>query len=92
MSESKIRVILKRSLKFLIFATDVILLCWIKFTYFSKAASIAATAIMGPVLVIILLFGVAFYRKITKHQYVISTIKFEVGQEIIKNFNQFYQT
>ncbi|XP_021966293.2 calcium release-activated calcium channel protein 1 isoform X2 [Folsomia candida] len=59
------------------FTLDVILLCWIKFTYFSPAASIAATAIMGPVLVIILLFGVAFYRKITKHQYVLSTMKFE---------------
>jgi hypothetical protein len=59
------------------FTLDIILLCWIKFTYFSRAAPIAATAIMGPVLLIILLFGIIFYRKIIKHQYIISNLKYQ---------------
>jgi len=36
-----------------------------------------ATVIMAPVLVIIVAFSILFYRRIVKHQYVISSMKYE---------------
>ncbi|CAG7816211.1 unnamed protein product [Allacma fusca] len=68
--------ILANTVSLFLFTLDVILVCWVKFTHFSLEASIAATAIMSPVLLIILIFGVIFYRKIIMHQYDIFSKRF----------------
>jgi lysylphosphatidylglycerol synthetase-like protein (DUF2156 family) len=67
--------VLTNTVSLFLFTLDVILMCWIKFAYFTRAAAWAATAIMAPVLVIILVFGVVFYRKIVNHQYDVSSKK-----------------
>jgi len=54
--------VLVSTVSLFLFTLDVILMSWIKFTYFSITASLVATAIMTPVLVLILLFGYFFYR------------------------------
>jgi len=86
--------VLANTASLFLFTLDVILMCWIKFTYFSKWAPVAATVIMGPVLVMILLFGVIFYRKIVKHQYVISNLKYlelEKLKEDIERQSEIFQ-
>jgi len=61
--------VLANTISIFLFILDVILLSWIKFKIFSVTASVAATLIMIPVLIIILIFGIVFYRKIINHQY-----------------------
>lgn len=73
--------VLANTLSIFFFVLDVILLCWVKFTYFSQAASICATAIMIPVLMAICVFGVLFYRNLVKHQYLISDQKVQELEE-----------
>lgn len=74
--------VLANSISIFLFTLDVILLCWIKFTYFSVAASWCATAIMIPVLFAILIFGIVFYRKLVKHQYLLSDKKYQELEEM----------
>lgn len=69
--------VLTNTVSIFLFTLDVILMSWIKFAAFSQAASIAATVIMGPILIIVLIFGIVFYRKIVKHQYDISSKKYD---------------
>ncbi|CAL8130592.1 unnamed protein product [Orchesella dallaii] len=69
--------VLTNSASLFFFTLDVILMSWIKYKYFSLAAAIAATVIMAPVLIIIIAFSLLFYRRIIKHQYVISSMKYE---------------
>jgi calcium release-activated calcium channel protein 1 len=74
--------VLANSISIFLFTLDVILLCWIKFTYFSVTASWCATAVMIPVLFAVCFFGVVFYRKIVKHQYLISDRKYQELEEM----------
>ena len=55
-----------------LFLLEIILLCWVKFWKYQNAA-IAATAIAAPVLVILFIFGIHFYRKLVAHKYERST-------------------
>jgi len=74
--------VLANSIAIFLFTLDVILLSWIKFTYFSETASWCATVIMIPVLVFVCVFGVVFYRKIIKHQYIVSDRKYQELEEM----------
>ncbi len=55
-----------------LFLVEIILLCWVKFWKYHNAA-IAATAIATPVLIILFVFAVHFYRKLVAHKYERST-------------------
>jgi hypothetical protein len=74
--------VLANTVSIFLFTLDVILLSWIKFTYFSEAASWCATVIMIPVLLAICCFGIVFYRKIVKHQYDVSDKKYQELEEM----------
>ncbi|CAG7816210.1 unnamed protein product [Allacma fusca] len=76
--------VLANSVSIFLFTLDVIILCWIKFTYFSETASWCATIIMIPVLLGVCFFGVVFYRKIVKHQSIISDRKYQELEEMKK--------
>ncbi len=49
---------------------------------------ILATVIMAPVLIIILVFACLFYRRIVKHQYVISSMKYEELERMHKQLER----
>lgn len=80
--------VLANTLSIFLFTLDVILLCWIKFTFFSEAASICATAIMIPVLIAICVFGLLFYRNLVKHQYLISDKKVQELEEFKREIDR----
>ncbi|XP_021960593.2 calcium release-activated calcium channel protein 1 [Folsomia candida] len=80
--------VLANSTSIFLFTLDVILLCWVKFTHFSEAASIAATVIMIPVLVATCIFGILFYRNIVKHQFLLSESKVEELEEFKRQIDQ----
>ncbi|CAL8139890.1 unnamed protein product [Orchesella dallaii] len=74
--------VLANTISIFLFTLDVILLCWIKYTYFSMAASIAATVIMIPVLFGILIFGIIFYRSVISQQTEIVSQRYEELEEM----------
>jgi len=74
--------VLANSVSIFLFTLDVIILSWIKFTYFSVTASWCATAIMIPVLFGVCYFGIVFYRKIVKHQHIVSDKKYQELEEM----------
>lgn len=49
---------------------------------------LTATVIMAPVLLIILIFAFLFYRRIVKHQYVISSMKYEELERMQKELER----
>ena len=59
--------VLANTFSIFLFIVDVILLCWIKFESFDVC--IAFTAVMIPVLIILCVFSVVFYRQSVQHQY-----------------------
>ncbi|ODM93685.1 Calcium release-activated calcium channel protein 1 [Orchesella cincta] len=74
--------VLANTISIFLFTLDVILLCWIKYTYFSFTASVAATAIMIPVLLGILVFGIIFYRNVIQHQSAIVQMRYDELEEM----------
>jgi calcium release-activated calcium channel protein 1 len=79
--------VLANTISIFLFTLDVVLLSWIKFTYFSVTASIAATVIMIPVLILILIFGIVFYRQIIGHQYNLMNSKYNELEEMKKRID-----
>lgn len=77
--------VLANTVSIFLFTLDVIILCWIKFTFFSVTASICATMIMIPVLLAILGFGLLFYRALIQHQYLLLTSKCSQLDEMQRN-------
>ncbi|CAL8072714.1 unnamed protein product [Orchesella dallaii] len=69
--------VLANTVSIFLFTLDVIILCWIKFTYFSETASWCATIILSFVLFGVTFFGIVFYRRIVKQQYVLSDRKYQ---------------
>ncbi len=51
-----------------LFTLDVILLCWIKFSHSSKAVPGSATAVLTPLILILLLFGLYFRRRLMNNK------------------------
>jgi hypothetical protein len=49
-----------------LFVVDLIIMVWIKFTHSTTEAAYAATAILSPLLIVILIFGVIYYRQTIK--------------------------
>ncbi|CAG7725492.1 unnamed protein product [Allacma fusca] len=59
--------VLANTFSILLFIVDVILLCWIKFE--DLVVCIAFTSIMIPVLILLIIFSLIFYRQSVQHQY-----------------------
>lgn len=56
---------LANTVSIFLFIVDVILLCWIKFP---TTPAISITAIMVPVLILLFIFSIVFYRQTVHHQ------------------------
>ncbi|KAG8189423.1 hypothetical protein JTE90_020237 [Oedothorax gibbosus] len=56
----------------LLFLLEIAILCWVKFYEFSFAAAWCTTVVLVPVVVLLLVFAVHFYRTLVAHKYELS--------------------
>ncbi|XP_077995288.1 protein orai-2-like [Glandiceps talaboti] len=53
----------------MLFIFEIAIICWVKFYGHSTNAAIAATAIVGPAIIVFCIFAFHFYRSLVKHKY-----------------------
>lgn len=53
----------------ILFLAEITIICWLQFLTVNRNAAIASTVIVGPVLVIFLLFAAFFYKRLISHKY-----------------------
>lgn len=70
---------LANTLSIFLFIVDVILLCWIKFPY---TPAVCITVIMIPVLILLCVFSIVFYRQTVHHQIEIYTERYDELQRM----------
>lgn len=72
----------------LLFLAEIALLCWVKFYKHSKPAAIASTALVIPVLILFIIFGVHFYKRLVAHKYEHTERELQELRELVIKIDQ----
>lgn len=67
----------------ILFLAEITIICWMQFITINRSAAIASTVVVGPVLILFLVFAAFFYKRLISHKYEKSYQDLEtLGQEL----------